>query len=125
MPARLNATSSPITFTSAITDLTGGPLPDADSTPDAIDGNGAGESTALVDDAINGDGHNAGDEDDHDLAEITVTPVAVNPALAINKRLNGAGDYRVGETISFTIRITKMMCMNLRLSQRTAPANAW
>ncbi|MEM7132887.1 MAG: SdrD B-like domain-containing protein [Chloroflexota bacterium] len=93
-------------FDSSVKDGSGGNLPDADSDPDSTDGNGVGESTALVDDEINADGKNGGDEDDHDPAVVTVVSAPVNPSLALDKRYNGMGDVRVGETISFTIRIT-------------------
>ncbi|MEM7128148.1 MAG: SdrD B-like domain-containing protein [Chloroflexota bacterium] len=93
-----------ITYTTSIVDGNGSPLPDSDSTPDSTDGNGTGESTDLVDDEITEDGTNGGDEDDHDPASVTV--VAAVPTIAVDKQFNGQGDYRVGETISFTIRIT-------------------
>lgn len=43
---------------------------DIDSEGDAANGNGSGESSNLVDDEVNNHG---GDEDDHDVAEITVS----------------------------------------------------
>ncbi|MEZ4708313.1 MAG: SdrD B-like domain-containing protein [Caldilineaceae bacterium] len=36
----------------------------------------------------------------------TALAVATNPSIAVDKQFNGSGDYRVGEMISFTIRIT-------------------
>lgn len=45
---------------------------DCDSTPDRINGNGAGESTGLIDDAVGTTCEPGGDEDDHDIAPITV-----------------------------------------------------
>ena len=93
-------------FDSSVKDGNGDDLPDADSTPNTTDGDGAGESTDLVDDEINEDGNNGGDEDDHDPAVVTVTLTPVNPSLVVGKQFNGVGDYRTNETISFTIRIT-------------------
>ena len=92
-------------YTTSVVDGNGTSLPDADSTPGADGDNGAGETTNLVDDEVNEDGKNGGDEDDHDPAVVTVSTVA-NPSIAVDKQFNGVGDYRVGETISFTIRIT-------------------
>ncbi|MEM7134157.1 MAG: SdrD B-like domain-containing protein [Chloroflexota bacterium] len=99
-------TAEIITYTTSIVDSNGNVLPDVDSIPDTIDGNGAGETTNLVDDDVTQDGKNGGDEDDHDPAAVTVTATPANPSIAVDKQFNGMGDYRVGETISFTIRIT-------------------
>ncbi|MEM7128153.1 MAG: SdrD B-like domain-containing protein [Chloroflexota bacterium] len=93
-------------YISSVTDANGTHLPDADSTPDSDGNNGTGETTALVDDELNEDGKSGGDEDDHDPATVTVIDTPVNPSIAVDKQFNGVGDYRVGETISFTIRIT-------------------
>ncbi|MCW1967362.1 MAG: carboxypeptidase regulatory-like domain-containing protein, partial [Anaerolineae bacterium] len=54
-------------------DTNGSPVTDIDSTPDTTNGNQAGEvSPTLVDDSVTGDGKNGGDEDDHDIAAITL-----------------------------------------------------
>ncbi|MBJ6611175.1 MAG: DUF11 domain-containing protein [Candidatus Thiothrix moscowensis] len=69
------ATAGKLTNTaeiSAAKDKDGNPATDKDSTPDADKGNDA----VVKDDVINEDGKNGGDEDDHDIAEITVAPDA-------------------------------------------------
>ncbi|MEM7130357.1 MAG: SdrD B-like domain-containing protein [Chloroflexota bacterium] len=91
-------------FDTSIKDGNGDNLPDADSDADSTDGNGPGETTDQVDDEVNEDGKNGGDEDDHDPAQVTVLPSA--PSLAVSKILNGDNPFGVNETISFTIRIT-------------------
>ncbi|MEM7132885.1 MAG: SdrD B-like domain-containing protein [Chloroflexota bacterium] len=100
-------TAEIITYTTSIVDGNGNPLPDVDSTPDDTDGNDSGETTALVDDEVAQDGKNGGDEDDHDPASITVT--FLRPTLALSKQVNTTPNdptFGVGETISYTIRIT-------------------
>ncbi|MCB9147385.1 MAG: DUF11 domain-containing protein [Caldilineaceae bacterium] len=99
-------TAEIVDYVSSATDANGAKLPDADSTPNSTNGDGAGESTNLKDDVVNEDGQNGGDEDDHDPAGVTVTAAPANPMLALSKTLNGVNPFGVGATISFTIRIT-------------------
>ncbi|MCB0140424.1 MAG: DUF11 domain-containing protein, partial [Caldilineaceae bacterium] len=92
----------------AATDENGNPLPDRDSTPDMLNGNGtngnAGEAGALKDDQINEDGTQPGqDEDDHDQAIVTILPP---PALELTKTLESPEPVRTGDQVSFTVRIT-------------------
>ncbi|MCB9156376.1 MAG: DUF11 domain-containing protein, partial [Caldilineaceae bacterium] len=104
-------------YDSSVKDALGNNLPDADSTPDAVDGNGSngngGESTDLEDDQINEDGKNmaGADEDDHDPAQVTV--IALVPTLAVSKQLNGVNPFSAGATIHFTIRITNTGAITL------------
>ncbi|MCB0138242.1 MAG: hypothetical protein KDD75_24290, partial [Caldilineaceae bacterium] len=64
-------------------------LTDIDSTPDAINGNGNGETTALEDDQIDENGTVSGqDEDDHDPATVRVEPDAVG-TLIVRKVVSG------------------------------------
>ncbi len=55
---------------------------DIDSTPDNVDGNVVGETTASIDDKLDGNGKTGGDEDDHDFAKITVIS---KPTLTLSK----------------------------------------
>ncbi len=71
------------------------PPTDVDSTPDATNGNGDGESTNIVDDEILEDANTDGDEDDHDFARITLD--ALVPAIQIVKTAGTAAD---GETLT-------------------------
>ncbi|MEZ4656477.1 MAG: DUF4377 domain-containing protein [Caldilineaceae bacterium] len=92
----------------AATDESSNVLPDVDSTPDMIDGNGTngngGEAGDLEDDQINEDGKQPGqDEDDHDVSVVTILPP---PALALTKTLDAAEPVRTGAMVSFTVRIT-------------------
>ncbi|MCB0085463.1 MAG: DUF11 domain-containing protein, partial [Caldilineaceae bacterium] len=92
----------------AATDENGNPLPDRDSTPDMLNGNGTngnvGEAGDLEDDQINEDGTQPGqDEDDHDQAIITILPP---PALELTKTLESPEPVRTGDQVSFTVRIT-------------------
>ncbi len=52
------------------------PPTDVDSTPDSENQNTAGEDENLTDDAVDEDGKDGGDEDDHDLATISITELA-------------------------------------------------
>jgi len=53
-------------------DASDGTLTDVDSTPDDVDGNGAGETFNSVDDDIDGDANNGGDEDDYDVVIVPI-----------------------------------------------------
>jgi uncharacterized repeat protein (TIGR01451 family) len=70
---------------------------DTDSTPDADDEN----DNELVDNDVNGNGKQGGDEDDHDWAEVTIEGFD----LALVKLLSAGQDRAVepGDTISFDI----------------------
>ena len=83
---------------SAATDDDGNPQVDIDSDPDNVN-----NDLFLVDDDINGDGKNGGDEDDHDKAELIVDPFD----LALYKTL-GAGQnalVEAGDKVTFTIHV--------------------
>lgn len=85
------------------------PLPDADSTPDRSKNNGSngntGESTGLVDNQVTGNGKVAGqDEDDHDIAPITVAPLTAS--YVISKKLVGTNPVNLYRPVTFTIGIT-------------------
>ncbi|MER0441622.1 collagen-binding domain-containing protein, partial [Emticicia sp. W12TSBA100-4] len=67
---------------SAAKDSKGNSVDDIDSTPDTNNGNQAGEvSPQMKDDAVNENGKNGGDEDDHDFANVDICQVklAINP----------------------------------------------
>ncbi len=87
------------------------PLPDIDSTPDNVNGNGSngnsGESAALVDDQTSGDGKQAGqDEDDHDIATVTITPLPLTASYVIAKKLETIDPVSPNVWLTFTIDIT-------------------
>ncbi len=77
---------------------------DVDSTPDGDNQNTDGEDANLVDDATDGDGKNGGDEDDHDPATLTVTPVETFD-LALMKELTSTGPFEAGDSVNFTITV--------------------
>ncbi|MEZ4836821.1 MAG: DUF11 domain-containing protein [Caldilineaceae bacterium] len=80
------------------------PPTDVDSTPDGTNQNTPGEQDGqLVDDEVGQDGNNGGDEDDHDLAIITVDQL---PAVQVTKVLETPNPVKVGSEITFSIRIT-------------------
>jgi len=83
---------------SRATDASGNPQTDIDSEPDALN-----TDTFLVDDYIDGDGLNGGDEDDHDKAQVTVKPFD----LALYKELAPGQSSQVapGDTVTFRINI--------------------
>ena len=88
---------------SGATDKDGQPVTDTDSTPDTNPAN----EPAITDDAIDGTG---GDEDDHDIAEITIT---VDPKVDIELTkvvadANGATitTARRGDTVIYTLQAT-------------------
>ena len=94
-------------YTSAVQDVNGADLPDADSTPDTTDGNGSngngGENGDLEDDQVNEDGTLGGqDEDDHDIAPVTVAGIF---DLALRKSLVGPATIGPGEDVTFTVEI--------------------
>lgn len=94
---------------SVLKDPTGANIPDIDSTPDNQNGNTPGETAPdLEDNQLNEDGLNVpgDDEDDHDPGLVFVTPNPVNPMVQVTKVRNGVNPFGLGETISFTIRIT-------------------
>jgi len=79
-----------------------GTLPEADSTPDGDDGNGPGESFNSVDDDIDGDPADGGDEDDYDGVLVPVFD------LALVKTLDPATVQPVGpgDEVTFFITLT-------------------
>jgi uncharacterized repeat protein (TIGR01451 family) len=80
---------------------------DIDSTPDGTDGNQAGEvSPVLVDDQVTGNGTSGGDEDDHDLAQVTISAPATFD-LALDKKLSTGQSTVVnaGDLVSFEITV--------------------
>lgn len=81
------------------TDDADNPQVDIDSNPDVFN-----DDLFLVDDDINGDGKNGGDEDDHDKAELIVKPFD----LALVKQLAAGQAYEVepGDVVTFTITVT-------------------
>jgi uncharacterized repeat protein (TIGR01451 family) len=79
---------------------------DCDSTPDSINGNGIGESTGLVDDAIGTACELGGDEDDHDIAVITLENPVYDLALAKKISPNTSGPFKSGDSVTFDIFVT-------------------
>ncbi|MEZ5030635.1 MAG: gliding motility-associated C-terminal domain-containing protein [Saprospiraceae bacterium] len=84
---------------SAATDDFGNPQVDIDSDPDNNN-----DDLFLADNEINGDGKNGGDEDDHDVAEVTVEPfdLALVKQLAVGQPLY----VEPGDLVTFTITVT-------------------
>ncbi|MBK7343135.1 MAG: DUF11 domain-containing protein [Saprospiraceae bacterium] len=82
----------------AATDEAGNAQVDIDSDPDQ-----SNNDLFLVDNDINGDGKNGGDEDDHDPASVTVLPFD----LALYKTLGTGQSSQVkpGDTVTFTITV--------------------
>ena len=81
---------------------------DDDSTPDNIDGNQPGETdNQLKDNVINENGKTGGDEDDHDLASITIDNGAPRFDLALRKKPTDGQPLNVkaGDIVSFTIEV--------------------
>jgi uncharacterized repeat protein (TIGR01451 family) len=90
---------------------------DIDSTPDLINGNDAGGAPgSAADNAVDGDGSGlpggsdaATDEDDHDVARITVNAGPLPPPasfdLALIKRSTATTPARPGESATFTITV--------------------
>ncbi|MCB0096187.1 MAG: DUF11 domain-containing protein, partial [Caldilineaceae bacterium] len=90
----------------------GSAIVDKDSTPDSTDG-----ETNIKDDVITEDGKAGGDEDDHDIARITVTAQTDIYDLALRKQL-AAGQPSIvnaGEDVRFTIEL---------FNQGTSPASS-
>ena len=80
----------------------GNVVPDADSTPDAID-----DDVFLTDDDVTGNGLAGGDEDDHDRAQLNVVPPPIFD-LALFKTLadgTNLGTVSPGDTVTFTLTI--------------------
>jgi len=84
---------------SGVTDTAGNGVIDIDSTPD----NNQANDKYLVDNDVNGDGKNGGDEDDHDQAAVVVKPFD----LALFKKLAAGQSENVqpGDNVSFTITV--------------------
>ncbi len=80
------------------TDKNGNPVVDKDSNPD-----GTNDDKFLVDDYIDGDGKNGGDEDDHDRADLFILPYD----LALIKQLAPGQPRNVnaGDTVTFRITV--------------------
>lgn len=81
---------------------------DDDSTPDNTDGNQPGETgNQLKDDVINENGKTGGDEDDHDIASITIDDGSPRFDLALRKKLTDGQPLNVkaGDIVSFTIEV--------------------
>jgi uncharacterized repeat protein (TIGR01451 family) len=81
---------------------------DDDSTPDNTDGNQAGETgSQLKDNVINENGKTGGDEDDHDIAPITVDNSITRFDLALRKKPTAGQELNVkaGDIVSFTIEV--------------------
>jgi gliding motility-associated-like protein/uncharacterized repeat protein (TIGR01451 family) len=98
---------------SSATDDQGNVQTDVDSTPDNIDNN----DTYLSDNDINGDGNNGGDEDDHDLAQVTIEPFD----LALYKGLGPIQLNMVeqGDDITYTITVVNqgaILASNVEIS---------
>ncbi len=83
---------------SAATDDNGNQVEDVDSNPDGNQGD-----NYLVDDYIDGDGKNGGDEDDHDRADLFILPydLALIKVLAPGQPRNVAA----GDTVTFRINV--------------------
>ena len=75
---------------------------DLDSTPDGIDGNQSGEVNPK-DNVVSEDGKNGGDEDDHDLADITIGQTF---DLALKKELvPPSAPLKAGDLVTFKISV--------------------
>ncbi|USN56370.1 MAG: DUF11 domain-containing protein [Candidatus Peribacteria bacterium] len=85
-------------------DAAGNTATDCDSVADNTDGNTPGETTAtgMIDDNIGSGCDEGGDEDDHDIADITVDSEV---DLAISKLVN-AEQVVDGQTVTFTINFS-------------------
>lgn len=96
----LAANTSLVNFAeiAAATDDQGNPQVDIDSNPDETN-----NDLLLLDDDINGDGKNNGDEDDHDKAEVVVDPFD----MALYKALANGQNMMVepGDNVTFTISV--------------------
>ncbi len=79
---------------------------DCDSTPDSTNGNGTGETTGLVDDAIGTGCEPGGDEDDHDIAVITLEDPVYDLALVKKLSVNSTGPFKSGDNVTFDISVT-------------------
>jgi uncharacterized repeat protein (TIGR01451 family) len=79
---------------------------DCDSTPDSTNGNGTGESTGLVDDAIGSGCQPGGDEDDHDVAVITLEAPVYDLALVKKLSTSTSGPFKSGDNVIFDIFVT-------------------
>lgn len=77
---------------------------DEDSTPDSMDETNGGETEGgdLVNDEIDEDGKNGGDEDDHDIETIMMTQVF---DLALTKIEASTGPYLPGSNVTFTVNV--------------------
>ncbi|MCF8237261.1 MAG: DUF11 domain-containing protein [Saprospiraceae bacterium] len=97
-PIAANTTLTNFAEIAAATDDLGNPQVDIDSNPDEMN-----DDLLLVDDDINGDGKNNGDEDDHDKAEVVVDPFD----MALYKALANGQDAMVepGDNVTFTITV--------------------
>lgn len=94
-------TAGDLTNTAEISSATGGT--DKDSTPDAILANDG----VVKDDEVTEDGKNGGDEDDHDIAKITVTPTT---DLELSKAVtdvdgNPITTARIGDTLVYVLTL--------------------
>jgi uncharacterized repeat protein (TIGR01451 family) len=85
---------------SAATGPGGAPATDVDSNPDA----NATNDGSVVDDSITGNGKTGGDEDDHDIRTINVSPVPVFD-LALRKTILTAGTLYPGSPVTFKIEV--------------------
>ena len=90
-------------------DAADGTLVDTDSTPDAIDGNGAGEivGEALIDNEMNEDATAGGDEDDHDLVSIDLFDLELVKTLAAHDA--------AAETVTFDVTVTNQGALDAHL----------
>ncbi len=93
---------------SAHLDADGNPIDDIDSTPntDQTDDNQPDGPGAIGDDEVGEDGKQGGDEDDHDVAGVTINPIF---DLALIKQLSDGTNLATvapGDQVTFTITVT-------------------
>lgn len=90
-----------------ILDAGGDPLEDVDSTPDATDGNDNAPTTGgdPTDDVVDEDGRAGGDEDDHDVASLSVDVPVFDLALRKTLAAGQAAEVTVGDAVTFTIEV--------------------
>ncbi len=88
------------------TNLTNDAPTDVDSTIDNTNQNTAGESTNLKDDVVNEDGKNGGDEDDHDIATITLEALAeIGDTVWFDNNFDGLQTANEGGVQGVTVRL--------------------
>ena len=106
-------TAEIVSADSSVKDAAGANLPDADSTADNANGNTPGEDANLVDDVVDEDGKNNGDEDDHDIAPITVTDNDIYDMALIKELAPGqAATVQPSDSVTYVITVKNQGTVN-------------